>query len=566
MQVWDKILDENGICIDVSYSIEGKSLIRMLGSAGERRELAILPKDFDHEKHLPVFLGYGMGYAVSAFQKNYPDTPIAVVDKELELWEKLGHTLDHNTLFLQNDNVTVCLGGLSKWQSANENKPFYPIIHPFYQRIDKEFYGNLREKLLASKNFDFWGKSKYAKFQGDTTRLLLISSKYFLLGEVERACKNLGVEFRHLQLDSDDIGTQDFIEQLLKEIINFKPDAMLTMNHSGIDLEGVLANLLEKLELPLISWFLDNPHLVLASYAKQLSPWVHIFTWDMDNIESLKAKGFPHVHYLPLGTDPDRFNPSNINRKIPAEWKSDVSFVGNSMVHKIFKCFGRCGLEQKHLPTIIELGQLFSQTDERDVNTFIFNQKKPEYQDFLKDYKALKNPKQALSVESAITWEATRYYRFSCVAKTLTFNPLIVGDDGWMELFGQPQKSSWRWHDAINYYEELPYFYGHSLINFNCTSMQMKGATNQRILDVPAAGAFVLTEWREQLPHLFEVGKEIICYNELDEIPDLIRFYLKHDNEREKIVQAGRKRVLSCHTWEHRVQEIIKVMREKYGL
>ena len=92
----------------------------------------------------------------------------------------------------------------------------------------------------------------------------------------------------------------------------------------------------------------------------------------------------------------------------------------------------------------------------------------------------------------------------------------------------------------------------------------MKGAVNQRVFDAPAAGAFVLTDWREQMAGLFE-PHEMACYREPDEILDLARHYLAHPKERRRITAAARKRVLACHTWRHRLQTLLERMRAVYG-
>lgn len=147
--------------------------------------------------------------------------------------------------------------------------------------------------------------------------------------------------------------------------------------------------------------------------------------------------------------------------------------------------------------------------------------------------------------------------------RLLPFKPLIVGDSGWKIEFRHEDEQP-RYLDALSYYTQLPLFYGHSSINFNCTSKQMKGAVNQRVFDVPAAGAFVLTDWRPQMEQLFEPD-EMACYREPEEIPELVRRYLSYPEERRKLAEAARKRVLSCHTWEHRLQEMLEHMRMVYG-
>ena len=148
------------------------------------------------------------------------------------------------------------------------------------------------------------------------------------------------------------------------------------------------------------------------------------------------------------------------------------------------------------------------------------------------------------------------------VEQLLPFRPLLVGDRGWRQIF---KGREFALHPEVTYYTELPRVYPFCAINFNCTSKQMKGAVNQRIFDVPAAGAFVLTDWREQMERLFEPGKEIIAYHELDEIPELTRYYLDNPAARAAIVRAGRRRVLAEHTWDHRIQHLIATMRAIYG-
>ena len=559
------ICDEHNTCIDIEVCREDASSLCILGSGGAQRELASLPKEIDVEAYLPVFLGIGMGHAYHEFRNKYPSLPVVIVDKEKDLWLAAGIRIDdENTFIIDENEGQKALLALTKWQELHGNKPFFPIAHSFYQRLDKAFYGDLQEKLKASQKFDFWGKARSPKFKNSTTRLLLISSKYFLLGEIEIACQRLGIECKHLLLESDEIGSQEFIAQLLQEVIVFKPDALLTLNHSGVDREGVLMDLLEKLQLPFVSWFVDNPHLTLAAYTGLTSPWLNIFTWDRDNIPSLKALGFENTYYLPLGTDPERFHPRNKEVKVPSTWKSDVSFVGNSMLEKVEKSWKKSNFPKKYLKDFLAFGVDFSKTTERSIASFIENEARPQYKALTDFYKKIESKEEKLAFQTGLTWEATRDYRFECVKQLFDFKPLLLGDEGWKTLLLK-EKRQWRWHHPIFYYTELPNFYSHSKINFNCTSMQMKGASNQRILDVPAAGAFIITDWREQMDAMFDEKTEVICFREKEEIPDLVRYYLKNERERESITLAARKRVLACHTWDKRVEEIIRVMREKYG-
>ena len=160
-------------------------------------------------------------------------------------------------------------------------------------------------------------------------------------------------------------------------------------------------------------------------------------------------------------------------------------------------------------------------------------------------------------LEAALLWQATLEYRLACIKELVLFEPVVYGDPGWRELLG----NGFRLWPEVNYYDELPQVYGQTAINFNATSLQMKAAVNQRVFDAPAAGGFVLTDFREQLAELFKVGEEVACFGEPGEIPDLVSFYLQHAEVREKMTVKARSRVLAEHTYRHRVAAILEVMR-----
>lgn len=551
----DKLIDINAVDKDKNFL--------MLGPAGPRREVSAVTNFLDqHSQNLPVLLGSGLGHALNELLTRY-DGPVAIIDKEQEIRDLTGFPDNlsekdrERLLFIEDEDPELVLKKLTAWQGLHKNLPFSPLPLSFYLRLDRNYYGKIQDALKASQNFNFWSKAVKPRFQDKTPRVLLLSSKYFLIGELERACQKLNLPYRTILVGDSEQNRDDFVQNLLKEVLDFSPDLCVTMNHMGVDREGVLMDLLARLELPLASWFVDNPHLIIHLYNKCVSPWTTLFTWDEDNIPTLRQAGFEHVRYLPLGTDPDRFRP-NKNRRNP-EWNADLSFVGNSMLYKVG---GR--LKKGHFPGQLlkpfqKVAAAFSESEERGVADFLAKSWPDVYNNYLK----LEDNEQKLAYETAITWQATRLYRNDCVRRLLPFKPLIVGDDGWKIEF-RGVKNQPRYLRELSYYNELPTFYTQSDINFNCTSKQMKGAVNQRIFDVPAASAFVLSDWRPQIENLFEKD-EVACYKDPGEIPELVDYYLKHPDERYKITARARKRVLATHKWEDRLNTILAEMRSIYG-
>ncbi len=534
----------------------------MLGPSGTERELAFVD-GLKFENTLPVLLGSGLGHALNYVLQHHTG-PIAIVDKEHEIL-KLTKVIENlkpkdkkRVYLIDTQDNAEALRLLTLWQHEHGFLPFLAITHPFYLRLHREWYDLVRKNVEASQTFDFWGHARKPRFANKKPRVLLITSKYFLMGEVAAACKRLNIDHELLTLPDESMASSEFIENLLSAVVKFNPDCLLTLNHLGVDREGILISLLEKLQLPLASWFVDNPHLILHVYNKLKSPWVSIFTWDFDNIESLQAMGFNNVFYLPLGTDPDHFKPNNNGKP---HWKTPISFVGNSMHYKVLKRLEQEPLPQDILDDFYDVAKAFDESPEHSVVDFL----EKKFPDVYAKYQALSKLEQRLGFETAITWEATRLYRSNCVRQILPFNPFLVGDDGW-NIVLKNEKNSFTLHRELNYYSELHAFYPMSDINFNCTSKQMKGAVNQRIFDAPACDAFVLTDWREQMDALFEPDSEMISYKHLDEIPELVRFYLDNPSKRQKITKAARKRVLGEHTWGHRLQSLLEQMQQVYGI
>jgi spore maturation protein CgeB len=397
----------------------------------------------------------------------------------------------------------------------------------------------------------------WPKFRSASPRILLLTSQYFLIGELEAACRRLGVDHLLLDFGTKEMDLDEFVATVTETLTSFRPDFVLTVNHLGVDREGVLASLLARHDLPLASWFVDNPHLILGVYKELLTPRTALFTWDLDTVAPLSAMGFENVFHLPLGADPTRLVP---HRAEPVDaWRARISFVGNSMLTKTL-LRARAANPSEHLFRAgMEVAKAFAWSDAPLAGPFMAE----HFPEVRAAYAAFNDPGRELAFETFVTWQATLLYRLDCVARTLPFGPLIVGDTGWQELLST--QSGWRYHPELSYYGDLPDFYPQSEINFNCTSQQMKGAVNQRVFDVPCCNGFLLTDHRRQMEELFEPGTEIVCYADPDEIPALVERYLADPAARRAVAEAARKRVLAEHTYDHRMTFLMETMRRTFA-
>lgn len=78
------------------------------------------------------------------------------------------------------------------------------------------------------------------------------------------------------------------------------------------------------------------------------------------------------------------------------------------------------------------------------------------------------------------------------------------------------------------------------------------------MFEIPACGGFLLAGYAKGLERYYELGKEIAIYRDEKEIPEMVKYYLEHDEERKKIARAGYERTIKEHTYEKRFLEIFK--------
>ncbi len=396
---------------------------------------------------------------------------------------------------------------------------------------------------------------KTAPLRAAPPRILLLTSLYFLIGELRAACRRLELPHLLLELGDREMLLDEFTSRIDEAIASFRPDFVLTVNHLGVDREGVLLSRLKRLKLPLASWFVDNPLLILPVYPPRLQDRTAIFTWDSDNVDDLRSLGFPHVFHLPLAADATRFRPGVPGRQ---DWRSEVSFVGNSMVTKVARRLEAAAPLPGLRAAYRDLAEAFGASDERSVARFLAAREPSLFREFL----AMRSPSRMLAFETLVTWQSTLGYRLGCVKRLLPFSPLIVGDAGWDDLL--PAGGSHRRLAELSYYDDLPGFYPLSQVNFNCTSLQMKGAANQRVFDVPASGSFLLTDRRRQMEELFELDSEMAVFEKPEDIPHLLRRWLDDPEGRARVAEAGRRRVLAEHTYDHRMSALVRAMRETF--
>lgn len=88
---------------------------------------------------------------------------------------------------------------------------------------------------------------------------------------------------------------------------------------------------------------------------------------------------------------------------------------------------------------------------------------------------------------------------------------------------------------------------------------------NPRLFEIAACGAFQLVDFRSELPLLFDIGKEMVCFEGITDLRRKIAWYLDHPEERCAVAGLARARVLREHTYRHRMETLLDfIVRRGY--
>ncbi|WP_144550634.1 glycosyltransferase [Bacillus sp. X1(2014)] len=93
--------------------------------------------------------------------------------------------------------------------------------------------------------------------------------------------------------------------------------------------------------------------------------------------------------------------------------------------------------------------------------------------------------------------------------------------------------------------------------NQNTLGIESK-SINNRTFDIAACGGFQLIENKLDLTLHFDTSREIVPYNNFDECVHLINQFVMDENSRNFYSQNARERILTDHTFTHRIELLLK--------
>ena len=96
-------------------------------------------------------------------------------------------------------------------------------------------------------------------------------------------------------------------------------------------------------------------------------------------------------------------------------------------------------------------------------------------------------------------------------------------------------------------------------IHLNCN---ISNDINYRTFETCGCGTMLLTNYTPGLEKLFDIGKEIVVYESIEDLDNKVKYYLENEDERNMIAETGYQRAKKDHTYFERAKKLIDIINE----
>lgn len=314
--------------------------------------------------------------------------------------------------------------------------------------------------------------------------------------------------------------------RLLEVARSEKPDLMFTVLFTNELQKQVIREISENTDTTTLNWFCDD-HWRFDIYSRH---WAPCFNWVVTTAQSALPKyrklGYQNVIKSQWACNHYMYR----NMELPPAY--DVTFVGQPHGNRraVIQALGTAGIDVRAWGSGWESGRLSQEEMIR-----VFNQSRINLN--LTDASVSTSSLTARTKHRASMWT-------NSFLNTVPFGLRL-------KLMGK------RW------LSRLPETRPHAAIQLGQDAGRKKYADQikGRNFEIPGCGGFILTGHAEELESYYDIGKEIVCFEDLNDLMEKARYYLSHDDERTAIAQAGYLRTMREHTYAHRLTEIFERLR-----
>lgn len=354
--------------------------------------------------------------------------------------------------------------------------------------------------------------------------------------ESGNSCDCLDIKCRTLDFDENEVS------RIISHINKNHYDLVLTMNFAP-----TVSAACNKLDIPYASWIYDCP--LQSLYSQEAFNSInHFFIFDKFLIEDCRRRGLSNLYYLPLAANISRMGQLKISESDETSYSCNISFVGMQYID------GRYSFYNSRLPEDLReklnsiaynmigkwdgIDRIHGTMSEELINTMV----------------ALSNtdPYSKLNIPNRVYFEENVIARaVAYTERRLMMEQIADLHPRWYGANAEPkdQIPGVEYHPFLTYNDKLPKAYNLSKINLSTSLHSIFSGLPLRTFDIMGAGGFILTNYQPETGELFEIGKEIVVYHNFEEMAELTKFFLEHEEARMAILIAGYERICKDYTY-----------------
>ena len=364
-----------------------------------------------------------------------------------------------------------------------------------------------------------------------------------------------------------------FKEMMVSRLREGAYDFVFTINYFPI-----IAEACHEVGVRYIMWSCDNP-LISLYHESAFYDENRIFTFDRSNYHELKLLGIKNVWYLPLAAGERR-----IDHAIRSIENESISENGKKPRNEYEKSLVSAASQNRYIHDISFVGSLYEKNSYDAMESFM--------PDYLRGYldgviNAQLNVSGGNIIEPMLTpdimMEVEQYFKLEKSGRSISNLPLIFSTTvlGFkvaalmrvqylgtlskrmeVALYSNSDTSSMPFINSfgsVDYWTMLPIVFNRSRINLNFTIPNIKSGVPLRVWDVLASGGFLMTNFTAELLDFFEPDKELVIFESERELVEKCAYYLEHEDERERIAAAGKKKIQKEHSLKERIKTMLDI-------
>jgi len=379
-------------------------------------------------------------------------------------------------------------------------------------------------------------------------KILFFQWNALMQKDVERAMlerTDLEVDFISYEFrdwDKDEYFERKFPKHLLKK----EYDLVFSINFFP-----VLSDVCNRYKVMYVSWIYDAPMHIkrVESIGNKVN---RLFVFDGGQYKDLREKGYDTVYHMSLGADTMRLDNMVITDEEKRRFSSEISFVG-----KLYENDFKYLLEP--LPSSF-----------KEILSNIVLEQKQVYGDYFIDKKL--NPqlmqlinlyyKMASGGTFQVKKEELEYAMATYVTQSERLEILDVLSKKYsMDLYSYNKPEGLNMVNCkgfVAYYREMPKVFRLSKINLNISLKIIKEGIPLRVFDILGAGGFLITNYQKELEDYFEIGKDLVVYENIEDLQEKVQYYLEHEEERKEIAKNGHDKVAKLYSIDIMLDKILR--------